>query len=131
MTKLQFEFVIKALATDEKTNILCITSITTEDNKIFEVPNEFQSVALHEEIKKTEAFKKIKNTLKKRYQTRKIWIVLNIELEDAYLDDGGNICFHDVYLEDVKNTIDTSNTDNLTKIMEKILANKKKILNKI
>lgn len=99
MEKLLFEFKIKASA-EGKSNILCITSITTETNRTFEIPEECQSVKLHTEIGNTEAYRKIKNTLQKRHQTRKVWIPLTKEIKDVYIDEGGNIQFRDIFLEE-------------------------------
>ncbi|KMQ85130.1 hypothetical protein RF55_16499 [Lasius niger] len=124
MEKLLFEFKIKP-SVDGKSNIMCITSITTETNQTFEIPEECQSAKLHTEIVSTETFKKIKNTLQKRHQTRKVWIALTKEIKDVYVDKEGNIQFHDIFLEEREQlTPDTGSTEQLTKIMEKLLHNK-------
>lgn len=51
MDKLQFEFMAKA-SSDGKSNILCITSNTTEKSKTFSFPIELQPAALHKKIEK-------------------------------------------------------------------------------
>lgn len=60
MDKLQFEFTAKPAA-DGKSNVLCITSITTTEGRTFEL----QQVSLHIELCKTKTFAKVKNTIKK------------------------------------------------------------------
>lgn len=66
MDKLQFEFEMKAQA-DGKSNHVAITSLTTEDERVFAVPEELQAIANHPLITATEAYAKIKNALKKRH----------------------------------------------------------------
>ncbi|XP_063360269.1 uncharacterized protein LOC134649446 [Cydia amplana] len=100
MTKLRFEFTILP-GSDEKTNVCCITSITTEDNKSYALPDGLQSVGHHKELIKTAAYSKVKNSLSKRYQTRRIWISLTEELEQIYMDEDGNVQFADRYLEEL------------------------------
>ncbi|CAB0033769.1 unnamed protein product [Trichogramma brassicae] len=51
MEKLRFEFVMKAAA-DKKSNALMVTSITTPDGEIFDIPAELQEVSLHTELMK-------------------------------------------------------------------------------
>ncbi|CAB0028377.1 unnamed protein product [Trichogramma brassicae] len=82
MEKLRFEFVMKAAA-DKKSNALMVTSITTPDGEIFDIPAELQEVSLHTELMKTDIYKKIKNTNLKRNQKRNVWILLNAELKAA------------------------------------------------
>lgn len=40
MEKLRFDFVVKPAA-DEKSNIICVTSIATVNGKVFGVPDEY------------------------------------------------------------------------------------------
>lgn len=124
--KLLFEFKIKPSA-DVRTNMMCITSITTESNRTFEIPEEHQPAKLHTQILNTDVYKKIRNTLQKRHQTRKVWIALTEEIKDVYIDEDENIQFGDIFLEErEQHTLDTENTEvtQLTKIMEKLLENK-------
>lgn len=135
MDKLKFEFIMKAKA-DGKTNILTLTSITTQAGEIFDVPLDLQDINLHTELIKTEAFKKARNTIVKRHQKRNVWIVLNEALENTYLDEGGNLQFADIFLEErfeVPNgdnrtqSVDNTTQETLTKILEKLAeANEKK-----
>lgn len=126
MEKLQFEFTMLP-STDGKTNLWSITSITTEDNKTYGIPQELQTAALHTELIKQPAFNKVKNSIKKRYQYRKVWITLTEELKSTYIDDG-NIQFSNQYLEllgqDAQITATAAtpeNTSTLHKILEKLM----------
>lgn len=93
MEKLKFEFIVKALQSDNKTNVITITSIENDKNEIFIMPNEFQNIALHEKWKITATFQKVKTTLTKRGNTRKVWISLDADTLKEYKDDDGNMHF--------------------------------------
>ncbi|ESO04465.1 hypothetical protein HELRODRAFT_172852 [Helobdella robusta] len=99
--QLRFEFAVLP-ASDGKSNVYCVTSITTRDEKVFAIPEELQSASLHKELIKTAAYNKIKNSLKKRHQTRKIWITMTNELSNVYIDEDGNLQFGDQYLEEIE-----------------------------
>lgn len=120
MTKLQFEFKVLPSPRDEKSNIIVITSITTECGETFILSEDIQQISLHTELIKTKCYNKIKNSLKKRYQSRKIWILLTEDLKETYIDEGGNIQFKDQFLEKfVENELSTNaKDDNLTKLLE-------------
>jgi len=61
------------LASDGKSNNYVITSIVTKDNKVYAIPEELQTASYHKEILKTATYNnKIRNSLKKRYQIRKV-----------------------------------------------------------
>ncbi|CAB0028080.1 unnamed protein product [Trichogramma brassicae] len=62
-----------------------VTSITTPDGEIFDIPAELQEVSLHTELMKTDIYKEIKITNLKRNQKRNVWILLNAELKTAYV----------------------------------------------
>ncbi|XP_061704763.1 uncharacterized protein LOC133516067 [Cydia pomonella] len=126
MEKLRFEFTILP-GSDGKTNIYCVTSITTSDNKIYAIPEELQSVGYHKEILKTAAYSKVKNSLTKRYQIRRVWITMTEELKKNYIDEDGNIQFGDQYLEELNekqpSTEPQKDTDALGKLLEKLIEN--------
>lgn len=103
MEKLKFEFMVKASLSDIKTNIIAITSIGTENNENFKVPEEFQSISLHAELTSTEVYKKVKKTLTRRGATRRVWISLNEDILRIYKDEDGNIQFKDFLLEQIEN----------------------------
>ncbi|KAK9887479.1 hypothetical protein WA026_022827 [Henosepilachna vigintioctopunctata] len=88
MEQLRFEFALLPTS-DGKSSIYCVTSITTREHKMFAIPEEIQSVGLHKELIKTSAYNKVKNRLKKRYQTRKVWIKMSDELSKIYVDEDG------------------------------------------
>lgn len=128
MGKLKFDFTVKASA-DGKSNVWAITSITTEEERKFIIPDEFQAIQLHPEIAKSQAFVRIKNTLKKRHQTRSVWITLTEELTEVYFDEGGNVIFENCYLEEAiqekkSNTTEADTSiETLTEILKKLTEN--------
>lgn len=127
MEKLKFHF--KVQGKDEKTNVITITSIETGDGKVFKIPEELQHASHHKEVTQTNAYAKIKNSLKKRHQERKIWIQLTDEIKKIYVDEAGNIQFLDQFLEEIDEiNIQTSDTESgnvstLNKILEKLIEN--------
>lgn len=121
MEKLQFEFVVKA-SSDGKSNWLALTSITTTAGQMYKLPEQYQEVALHKELVKTAAFKKVKATLTKRHTIRKIWVLLSEELSGAYIDDCGNLQFQDYYLEEItqKDAPESHTEELLIKLLENL-----------
>jgi len=126
MNKLQFEFKVKP-GNDGKSNVICITSITTEDNRTFLIPEEHQAAGNHKKMTKTTTYEMIKKTLKKRYQIRKVWLELTEDLAKTYMDQVGNIKFGDEFLEEVTEEFATSKTQEesstLNKRLEKLIEN--------
>lgn len=131
MEKLRFTFAVLA-ASDGKTNLIGITSIETPDGRIYDVPDEQKNSNKHTGIITSEVYTKIKNSLKKRHQTRKIWIPLTEELRKIYLDAGENVQFGDQYLDETtdetKSVYNDNNTGsehkNVVKTAEKFLLDK-------
>lgn len=131
MEKLRFTFAVLA-ASDEKTNVICITSIETPDGQVFDIPDDFKHASKHTAITTTGVFTKIKNSLKKRHQIRKLWIPLTEDLRKIYIDEGGNLQFGDRYLEEIthdmkfsdNNTNKGNENKNLGKISERFLLQK-------
>ncbi|GBP37082.1 hypothetical protein EVAR_19211_1 [Eumeta japonica] len=129
MEKLRFTFTVVA-ASDGKTNLLCITLIETPDGRVYDIPDDLKPVSKHTDITSSAVFTKIKNSLKRRHQSRKLWIILTDELRKTYLDEGEIVQFCDQYLEEViienKPMISTNNNTesgnrNLGKTAEKFL----------
>ncbi|KOB66552.1 Uncharacterized protein OBRU01_21063 [Operophtera brumata] len=108
MEKLRFTFAVLA-ASDGKTNVICITSIQTPDGLVFGIPDDQKPASKHTGISTSDVYTKIKNSLKRRHQTRKLWIPLTPELRKIYLDEGENIQFGDQYLEEIKEETKLSN----------------------
>ncbi|XP_059045613.1 uncharacterized protein LOC131841306 [Achroia grisella] len=125
MNRLQFEFTVIA-SSDGKSNVLAITSLTTEDGKCFAIPDELKPINNHKEITKTSTYIKIKNSLKKRHQTRKIWITLNEEQKQTYVDEDGNIQFLDQYLEEISIEQPTGKDNNLQQILDRLVESTEK-----
>ena len=94
MYKLKFTFKIKPTM-DGKSKYIAITSITTQDLKIFVIPEEYQAASIHKHIQDSKAFVTVKNTLKKRHQSRSIWIKVSENILKTYVDDEGNMIFED------------------------------------
>ncbi|XP_061724482.1 uncharacterized protein LOC133530547 [Cydia pomonella] len=133
MEKLRFTFAILATGPEGKTNTMCITSIEVPDGRVFEVPDDLKPASKHTGITTTEVFTKVKNSLKKRHQTRKLWIPLTEGLRKIYLDEGENVQFGDQYLDEIisettQSTNNSNNTEpvskNLGKIAERFLLEK-------
>lgn len=133
MEKLKFEFVVKQAA-DGKSNMICINSIATPDGRVFEMPPEFQPADLHHDLKATPNYTKVKKSLTKRHQIRRIWINLTDKLSNTYLDEEENLQFNEVYLEDVTETLETAgpipsgSNQTLEKLLEKLLGEKQRKL---
>lgn len=134
MEKLRFEFTLLP-GSDGKSNILCITSITTCDNKVYAIPEELCNAGHHKEIMKTAAFSKVKNSLAKRYQVRNVWITITEELKTTYVDEHGNLQFNNQFLEELpekgSSVHQNKETGTLEKLIEKLIENKQQSLKNI
>ncbi|XP_047995946.1 uncharacterized protein LOC125238448 [Leguminivora glycinivorella] len=133
MEKLRFTFAVLATGPEGKTNTICITSIEVPDGRVFEVPDDLKPASKHTGITTTDVFTKVKNSLKKRHQTRKLWIPLTEDLRKTYLDEGENVQFGDQYLDEIvsetKSSVSNNNntepvSKNLGKIAERFLLEK-------
>lgn len=129
MEKLRFDFTVKS-SNDGKTNVICITSIGTPQGQTFNIPVEYQPATLHEVITHTSSYSKVRKTLTKRHQTRNIWIPLTSEISQVYLDEGLNLQFNDIYLEEITEnpseykSLHSGSNQNLEKLLEKLLEEK-------
>lgn len=122
MSKLQFEFMVVASPKDTKTNTIAITSICTEDGRRYVLPEELRYVGDHDELRRTNNFTKLTNSLKRRNQIRKVWITMTKELQEKYIDEDGNLQFEDQYLEEVNEENSNQTQDNnLKDILEKLI----------
>ncbi|EFN72103.1 hypothetical protein EAG_00316, partial [Camponotus floridanus] len=88
-------------AEDPKSNVIVLTSITTQDNKSYIMPEQYQTMDHHKELASTTSYRQIQNTLKKRGQTRNIHIRLPKDISKLYKDEAGNMIFKDYVLEEV------------------------------
>lgn len=123
--RLNFTFKGVASPKDGKTTVLAITSIITERGERYAIPEELSYADFHDELQKTDVFKKVRDSIKRRHDELKIWITLSKKLEETYLDDEENIQFKGRYLhqmlqEEVKQSSD------LTKILEKLVEKSEK-----
>lgn len=128
--RLQFAFQYVASPRDKKTSIIAITSIRTEDDKEYVLPQEMRFVSEHEDLMKTDVYKKVKKSFTQRGQDRTVWITLTKEMEQTYFDEEGNIMFNDLYLEQIIKTDIVESTQkkesqlNLKHIAEKFMIEK-------
>lgn len=120
MDRLQFEFTVIS-SSDGKSNVLAITSISTEEGKCYVLPDEQKPVIHHTYIAKMNTFSKIKNSLKKRHQSRKIWIKLDADLKNTYTDEEGNMQFMEQYLEEMSIEKPIDKDGSLQKILQKLI----------
>ncbi|CAB3260265.1 unnamed protein product [Arctia plantaginis] len=132
MEKLLFKFASLAAA-DGKSNVICITSIGTPDGRMYEVPDDLKPASKHTALASTDVYAKVKNSLKKRHQTRAVWIPLSKELKNVYLDAGENIQYGDQYLDEITEgtmfsqnniIINVPEKKNISKIAERFLLEK-------
>ncbi|XP_046614680.1 uncharacterized protein LOC124309826 [Neodiprion virginianus] len=140
MDKLRFDFKMRG-ASDGKTTILCLTSIGTLDGRSFAIPDEYQPTTFQKELITSQVYIRIKNTLVKRNQFRKVWITLTENLKKVYFDEDNNLLFENFYLEEISEKITETPTtstseDTIKKLLEKVLESKEQIsevknLNKI
>lgn len=100
--KLQFAFKLEASQTDNKTSVIAITSITTQDDKKYTLSETDRYASRHIALTKTETYKRIKKSLNQRGQERAIWITCTEEMIQAYFDEDDNLMFNDLYLKEVK-----------------------------
>lgn len=134
MEKLQFEFTLLP-GSEGKSNVCSITSIVTSDDKVYAIPESLQSASHHKEIMKTAAFSKVKNSLGKRYQVRRVWITMTEELKKTYVDEHGNLQFGDQYLEELQEKSSPvhqkEETSTLERLIEKLMGNNQQSLKNI
>lgn len=125
MEKLKFTFQTKPTS-DGKSNYIAITSIVNQDDKVFLIPEEYQAVSLHKHIQSSKAFITVKNTLKKRHQSRSVWIKMTEGILQTYLDEDANMIFQDQFLEEITqehlaNMNKKTSEDPIVKILEKLI----------
>lgn len=126
--KLQFTFKVVASPKDEKTNVLAITSIMTEDGKRYVLPEDAMYVSAHKELQKVNTFNKVKASLKRRHDKISAWFILTDDLEKTYIDEAGNLEFEDRILQEMDNEKnDDIENPSLARILEKLVeASQKK-----
>uniref|UniRef100_A0ABD2WAX8 Retrotransposon gag domain-containing protein n=1 Tax=Trichogramma kaykai TaxID=54128 RepID=A0ABD2WAX8_9HYME len=122
---MRFDFKAKSTA-DQKSTIICLVSIGTEKGETFVLPTEYQPAQLHSVLCETAAYGRVKNSLKKRGQYRKVWITLEENLKEVYLDKEENVIFEDILLEEwIEDKESVSEADDsLKKLLEKVMEEK-------
>lgn len=124
MEKLKFIFQVKQTI-DGKSNYIAITSIMTQDDKVFLIPEEHQAITLHKHIQASKTFITVKNTLRKRHQTRSVWIKMTEDILQTYIDEDDNMIFQDQLLEEISKEqfakVNQNSEDPIVKILEKLV----------
>ncbi|XP_013199326.2 uncharacterized protein LOC106142193 [Amyelois transitella] len=124
MEKLRFTFQVKPTV-DGKSNFIAITSIATQDNKVYLIPEKHQHISFHKQILCTKNYATVKSTLKKRNQTRNVWIKATQDILETYVDEDRNMIFSDQFLEET--TQEMSSEDPIVEILEKLVENKQNV----
>ncbi|KAK0077178.1 hypothetical protein PV325_004321 [Microctonus aethiopoides] len=126
MERLKFTFVVKEKE-DGKSNFIAITLIGTEDEISYKLPTELQPVGLHTTITGSTVYTSVKNTLKKRHQTRRAWITVTGDMRRTYWDDEGNVVFGGQLLEELSeepapaNDVNEVTNDAITRLFQQVL----------
>jgi len=111
MEKLKFTFSVKTHIEDLKSNMIVLTSIMTHENKCYAMPEQYQLMEYHKELTATTVFKQIQTTLKKKGQTRRMWIKLSEATLKLYRDEEGNMVFKNYVLEELRMETPATTTD--------------------
>ncbi|KAK9871738.1 hypothetical protein WA026_014191 [Henosepilachna vigintioctopunctata] len=120
MSRLQFDVELAA-DEDPKNNIIIIKSITKENGITYLIPPCFQAAKHHLQLLKLPEFLKIKKSLQRRGQNRKVWMSVPSDVLALYEDDVGNMTFNDYLLQEITQVTSQSITDGkLLEILEKI-----------
>lgn len=107
-TRANFHFISDSL--DARTTVVRVLTIQLEgEDTIFQFPREKQLKEQHNALFETNIVKNVIKGMKTRGKFRNIRITLAGELEQEYLDEEGNVCFHDQYLDEVQ-AYDNPNT---------------------
>ncbi|XP_029162652.1 uncharacterized protein LOC114934183 [Nylanderia fulva] len=129
MERLRFELEVVA-AEDPKNNVIVVKSITNEENISFSVPDCLQPMKYHQHLVSLPDFKKVKKTLVRRGQTRKVWFSLDKTTLSIYKDTSGNMVIEDYILEEIPDLKEQQQQqqstpqkldENLIKILEKLV----------
>lgn len=123
--KLQFAFRLEASQTDNKTSVIAITSITTQNDKKYTLSETDKYASRHAALTKTETYKRVKKSLNQRGQERTIWITCTEEMIQAYFDEDNNLMFNDLYLKEKTEKVESTQKNecqlNLKNISERFM----------
>ncbi|KAL3282341.1 hypothetical protein HHI36_005528 [Cryptolaemus montrouzieri] len=112
---------------DGKSNILCVTRITTIENWTFKIPPKYLECEHHVDLIKNSSICKSEKTSLQKHQFRKVWITLDENLKNVYYDEDENLQFENELLEEVieKPQIDTTTLteSSLARLLEQIINN--------
>lgn len=99
--KAKFKFVSEAGA-DGKTTIVSVKTIQlTGQSEVYVFPPNLQTNTSHVQLFNNSVVKNVVKSLRTRNKYRNVIITLTEELVAIYLDEEGNVVFHDLYLEEL------------------------------
>jgi hypothetical protein len=88
--------------TDPKNNVKKIKWIQRlDDLTVYSFPDECQSSSLHPELVKNVVVARGLNQLLRRGHSRTLAVTLNEELRKLYFDEDDNVCFREIYLDEI------------------------------
>lgn len=111
--KVRLHFVSEA-GPDSRTTVVKVKTIQRLDQpEIFAFPKDKQTNIHHVQLFNNDIVKGVVKSLKSRNKYRKVVVSLNEELQSIYLDSEENMIFNDEYLDEVCETIPSSQSQNI------------------
>ena len=101
MTEVKAKFHFVAEAEGKSTIVKVKTIQLVGQPEIFSFPQNNQTAAQHEQLFQLAVVKGVVKSLKIRNKFRNVVVTITDELREIYLDEEGNVVFHDYYLEEV------------------------------
>jgi hypothetical protein len=83
-----------------------IAGLSEDKSSWFELPSEYRNLKEHKELLKNSTIKMAANAIKPIDGYRKVGIKLDEELKGIYFDEGDNLCFKKLPLEEVVGVVD-------------------------
>lgn len=102
VVKAKFRFACEASSSDSKSNVRNVKCITLQGDTIsYRFPDDLQSVTLHSELSKNTTVARVLKQLERRGMVRNLMVALDENTAALYIDEVGNVCFRDNYLDEV------------------------------
>ena len=109
-TRAKFQFISES-GTDSKSTIVKVKTIQlVNQEECYLFPKDKRTSDQHKQLFNTTVVKNVVKSLKTRNKFRNVVVTLTQDLQKIYLDEEGNVVFHDEYLEE-----DTPTQVNITK----------------
>jgi len=106
--KAKFHFVAGAGANSKSTVVKVKTIQLVDQEEIFAFLKEQQTSEAHKQLFATNVVRNVVKSLNVRDKYRNVVISLTDELQTIYLDEEGNVDFHDLYLDEVQSKQEVS-----------------------